>query len=344
MQKTSIQVHVPIQSISLLHRIMAADMTTLYDPPTHFSKIPHIVQTLKASKPSIKTEKKTSTPILVVSSAIAGGVEALATYPFEYAKTRVQLQPLMHQHHNPFSVLFHITRNEGISAMYTGCSTLVLGTAFKASVRFASFSHFRARLVDEKGVLTPGRGVLAGSLAGLVESIVAVTPTERVKTLLIDRARASHWPRRGRVRGNNAALGLQSIRSLYRGLVPTVLKQSSTQGVKMGSYNVIRELSRRWDVPQNGITAFVTGALAGTVTVYVTQPFDTVKTWVQSIRGGGTVAAFRGVVQQTGFRGLWSGSTSRVCRLAFSSSILYTVYEKVVTAMNGSLEKELFVF
>lgn len=323
---------------------MTANMTTLNDAPTHFSKIPHVVQTLQDSKPPVQTEKKTSTSILLVSSAIAGGVEALATYPFEYAKTCVQLQPLMHQRHNPFSVLFHITRHEGILAMYTGCSTLVLGTAFKASVRFASFSYFRAGLVDEKGVLTPGRGVLAGSLAGLVESVLAVTPTERVKTLLIDRARVSSWPHRGRVRGHNPALGTQSIRSLYRGLVPTVLKQSSTQGVKMGSYNMLRELSRRWDVPQNGITVFVTGALAGAVTVYVTQPFDTVKTWVQSIRGDGTVAAFRGVVQQTGFRGLWCGSTSRVCRLAFSSSILYTVYEKVVIALNGSLDEELFVF
>ncbi|KAJ4988993.1 Tricarboxylate transport protein 1 [Stagonosporopsis vannaccii] len=319
-------------------------MAALHNPPAHFGRTSQLSQPSETSRSAVETKKKTSTPILLTSSAIAGGVEALATYPFEYAKTRVQLQPLSRRHHNPFSVLFNVTRREGVGAVYTGCSALVAGTAFKVSVRFASFSYFRTRLVDEKGVLTPGRGILAGSLAGLVESVVAVTPTERVKTLLIDQARASVGSYRAQAPRDNAIMGMQSVRSLYRGLVPTVLKQSSTQGVKMGSYNVIRELSRRWDVSQNGMTAFVTGALAGTITVYVTQPFDTIKTWAQSMRGAGTVAAFRGVVQQTGFVGLWSGSTSRVGRLAFSTSILYTVYEKVVTVMNGSLEKELFVF
>ncbi|KAF2626990.1 mitochondrial carrier [Macroventuria anomochaeta] len=293
---------------------------------------------------AVETKKTTSAPVSLFSSAIAGGVEAIATYPLEYAKTRVQLQTVPGCRHNPFAVILNVARNDGIGAIYTGCSTLVLGTAFKVSVRFFSFNYFRSRLADDTGALTPLRGILAGSLAGLTESVVAVTPTERLKTLLIDNARIQMKLYRGEPHTYEAIIRAQSIRGLYHGLVPTILKQSSTQGVKMGSYNVIREFSRRHDLPQNGITAFVTGALAGTVTVYMTQPFDTIKTWAQSARGAGTIEAFRSVVQQTGLRGLWSGSTSRVGRLAFSSSILYTVYEKVATAMSGSLENELFVF
>lgn len=38
--------------------------------------------------------------------------------------------------------------------------------------------------MDKTGRLTPARGILAGMIAGCVESIVAVTPTERVKTAL----------------------------------------------------------------------------------------------------------------------------------------------------------------
>lgn len=318
-------------------------MAALHNHPTYIRRLPQPIPATQTPTTSTSAKQKTSTPVLLISSATAGGVEALATYPFEYAKTRVQLQPHAHLHHNPFSVLCNIARYEGVGTIYTGCSTLVLGTAFKVSVRFASYTYFRAKLVNEKGVLTPGRGVLTGALAGLCESVVAVTPTERVKTLLIDQARTKLGLRGAHAQEPNAVAGLQSIRSLYRGLVPTVLKQSSTQGVKMGSYNVIRELSRQADVPQNATTTFGTGALAGVVTVYVTQPFDTIKTWAQSTKGAGTVAAFRDVVQQTGLRGLWIGSTSRVGRLAFSSSILYTVYERVATAMDGSLEKELFV-
>lgn len=58
------------------------------------------------------------------------------------------------------------------------------GTTFKAGVRFLSFDSIRNRLMDKDGRLTPARGILAGMVAGCVESIVAVTPTERVKTAL----------------------------------------------------------------------------------------------------------------------------------------------------------------
>jgi solute carrier family 25 citrate transporter 1 len=319
-------------------------MATIQSPSPPFGRIGQTARNPHSPKASNKAKKNLSAPVLLISSAVAGGVEALATYPFEYAKTRVQLQSIPGCHHNPLSVILNVARNDGIGAVYTGCSTLVLGTAFKVSIRFSSFAYLRSHLADDKGALTPMRGILAGALAGTAESVVAVTPTERLKTFLIDNARSQVKAYRGELHAYEDIIRTQSIRGLWRGLVPTILKQSSTQGVKMGSYNVIRELSRRHDLPQNGTTAFITGALAGTVTVYVTQPFDTIKTWAQSARGAGTIEAFRSVVQQTGFRGLWSGSTSRVGRLAFSSSILYTVYEKVANAMNRSLENEILVF
>lgn len=171
-----------------------------------------------------------------------------------------------------------------------------------------------------------------------------MTPTERLKTILISNATKQIKLYRGELRECEAIIRTQSMRGLYRGLVPTILKQSSTQGVKMGSYNIIREFSRRHGVPQNEAAALITGALAGAVTVYITQPFDTIKTRTQSTQSTGIVQAFRDITRMSGLRGLWTGSTSRVGRLAFSSSILYTVYEKIALRMNGSLEAELFVY
>lgn len=56
----------------------------------------------------------------------------------------------------------------------------------KASVRFLSFDSIRNILSDDAGRLSAGRGILAGLLAGCVESVVAVTPTERIKTALYE--------------------------------------------------------------------------------------------------------------------------------------------------------------
>ncbi|KAI8258370.1 hypothetical protein K4K58_003324 [Colletotrichum sp. SAR11_239] len=72
-----------------------------------------------------------------------------------------------------------------------GVEAATTGTTFKAGVRFLSFDSIRNALMDEKGKLVPARGILAGMIAGCVESVVAVTPTERVKTALIDDAKSS---------------------------------------------------------------------------------------------------------------------------------------------------------
>jgi solute carrier family 25 citrate transporter 1 len=77
-----------------------------------------------------------------------------------------------------------IVRSDGVPALYTGCSTLIAGTILKASVRFASFDTIKNGLVDDQGKLSFRNGVLAGMIAGSVESVVAVTPTERIKTAL----------------------------------------------------------------------------------------------------------------------------------------------------------------
>lgn len=315
---------------------------------THFFRFGQVPDSVDYDQRQSVAPKKVhgaSTPVLLFSSAVAGGVEAMVTYPFEHAKTLVQLDTVAGRRHNPLSVIWQIARNDGIRAVYTGCSTLVAGTSFKVSIRFASFSYFRSRLEEQSGTLTPMRGVLAGAIAGLTESVVAVTPTERLKTLLIERGRLKYTWYRGEKCACQVRIDshLQSIRGLYAGLIPTVIKQSSTQGVKMGSYNVIKEASRRHNVPQNATSTFCTGALAGVITVYVTQPFDTIKTWAQSARGNGMAAAYRHITNEVGICGLWSGSTSRVGRLALSSSILYSVYERVAIVLNSSLEDELFI-
>lgn len=58
------------------------------------------------------------------------------------------------------------------------------GTACKAGVRFLSFDAIKNQLVDSNGRLSPERGILAGMIAGAIESVAVVTPTERIKTAL----------------------------------------------------------------------------------------------------------------------------------------------------------------
>ncbi|KAI0151051.1 mitochondrial carrier domain-containing protein [Pestalotiopsis sp. NC0098] len=272
--------------------------------------------------------------ISLVSGGVAGAVEASITYPFEFAKTRAQLGGTLNKTSNPLKAISEIVRQSGITSIYTGCSSLILGTTLKAGVRFLSFDYIKSLLAEDNGKLSPTNGILAGMLAGAVESVVAVTPTERIKTALIDQASNRNG---GRCPSAFLATSLlireRGVRELYRGLSSTTLKQSSTSAVRMGSYNALKNMAEKFSVPQNAGITFATGATAGVITVYMTQPFDTIKTRSQSAAGATTADAFRSVLADGGVRAFWKGSTMRLGRLIFSGGIVFTVYEKVSLAL-----------
>lgn len=68
---------------------------------------------------------KTPPLVALCAGGIAGGVEAACTYPFEFAKTRVQLYG--HQGvKNPFRVVANVVQQEGVRALYKGCSTMIV--------------------------------------------------------------------------------------------------------------------------------------------------------------------------------------------------------------------------
>lgn len=281
-------------------------------------------------------KKKQISPIAsLFAGGVAGGIEATITYPFEYAKTRAQLRS-SGAPANPVQMIQSIVRSEGFSAIYTGCSTLVVGTAFKAGVRFLAFDAVKAKFVDENGRLSTSRGILAGMAAGAVESVFAVTPTERLKTALIDDAKGAR-----RFRSAPHAVGLivkeQGLVGLYRGLLSTTVKQSATSAVRMGSYNALKtQYANKVDhAPKSTVETFAMGAIAGCVTVYATQPFDTIKTRAQSSQGQTLMAAVRGTWRDGGLSYFWKGSTMRLGRLVLSGGIVFSVYEQIVGVISG---------
>lgn len=145
---------------------------------------------------------------------------------------------------NPLGVIAQIISRRGPLALYTGCSSLVLGNMGKDGVRFFAYDAIKSRLAGPFGRASLGQGILAGMCAGAVESVVAVTPSERIKTALIDDARRGGGS--GKRLGSMAdavrwIVRQQGIAGLYKGLVPTTMKQASTSAVRMGSYNMLKE-------------------------------------------------------------------------------------------------------
>lgn len=178
-------------------------------------------------------------------------------------------------------------------------------------------------------MLSPGRNLLAGMTAGIVASITAVTPTERIKTALIDDARTEKRFRSG-LHATRVIWQEHGLLGLYRGFAGTTLKQASATAFRMGTYNILKDYERQRDIRQSTAVNFANGSVAGIVTTLATQPFDVIKTRSQSARGTSTVEAVKSVLIDYGIRGFWKGTTMRLGRTVFSGGVLFTSYEAAV--------------
>src|SRR5215469_17321804 len=142
---------------------------------------------------SSPSSSKSADPLVsFLAGGVAGGVEAATTYPFEFAKTRVQLHAEKGQEipKNPLRVIGQVIHKEGFRSLYTGCSTLIVGAIAKDSIRFLAFESIKNAFSDpQTHTLSPVRSLAAGLASGVVVSTLVVTPTERIKTALIDDSR-----------------------------------------------------------------------------------------------------------------------------------------------------------
>lgn len=266
----------------------------------------------------------------LVAGAVAGSVEAVVTYPAEFIKTQMQLRSIKT---SPVKLATSTIASHGVRGLYKGLSTQVIGTASKAGVRFLCYDYF-------KQVFQPlgfGGMILAGALAGVTEGALVVTPTESIKTKLINDTNRSQ----PRYANNNLIQNVSSIvkefgwRSLYDGVAPVVLRQGANSAVRLGSYGIMKEsyLDRKIETTTGNSNelrwyeSFGLGMVAGVITVYTTMPVDVIKTRMQ---GRGTYHGFIPLIRDNGWRVLWSGTTPRLTRLVFSGAIVFSVYEQVV--------------
>ncbi|KAH8201384.1 hypothetical protein TruAng_004467 [Truncatella angustata] len=286
---------------------------------------------------------KSSPLISLLGGGIAGGVEAFCTYPFEFAKTRVQLYGHTKGSRNPFRIVGQVVKEEGAAALYKGCTTMIVGSIGKDAIRFVAFDSIRKIFEDpETHTLGPAQSIAAGMVAGVVSSTLIVTPTERIKTALIDDAKTQLRFRSPLdcVRTLSAEQGLR--RALYAGYVTTTLKQIGTTGFRLGSYSIIKDWEKTKGVNVDSpVTTFANGAVAGTVTTLATQPFDTVKTKAQQARHVGTMDAVRTILKEDGFfKGFWRGTVMRLGRTVMAGGILFTANEQAVKMLRVVIPRQ----
>ena len=171
---------------------------------------------------------------------------------------------------------------------------------------------------------------MAGMASGVVSSTLAVTPTERLKTALIDDARNERRFKSAWHATKTLVAERGFVHALYRGYVSTTAKQMGTTSVRLGSYNIMKDYSKKNNWPDNTAVDFAKGAVAGILTTYATQPIDVVKTRAQSVKHETIMESTASIWKEAGLRGFWRGTVMRLGRTVLAGGILFTSYEQVV--------------
>jgi solute carrier family 25 citrate transporter 1 len=205
---------------------------------------------------------------------------------------------------------------------------------------FVAFDQYKSLLADHNGHISGPRTVIAGFGAGVTESLLAVTPFESIKTTLIDDRKSAKPRLRGFLHAVPIIARERGLRGFFQGFVPTTARQAANSATRFGSYNFFKQLAESYTAPGEKlgtVSTFGIGGLAGLITVYVTQPLDTVKTRMQSMeartlyRNSFDCAAQ--LVRNEGVLTLWSGALPRLVRLMLSGGIVFTMYEKSIELM-----------
>jgi len=218
----------------------------------------------------------------------------------------------------------------------------MVGNAAKAGVRFVSYDHFKHLLADSQGRVSAPRSLLAGLGAGLMEAIFAVTPSETIKTKLIDDAKRPTPQYRGLIHGTVTIVKQEGIFGIYRGLFPVMMRQGANSAVRFTTYSTLKQFVQGAARPGQTLPSTITfgiGAIAGIVTVYTTMPLDVIKTRMQSLQArqlyrNSFHCAYR-IFTEEGVLRFWTGTTPRLARLSLSGGIVFTIYENMIRLLSA---------
>lgn len=218
----------------------------------------------------------------------------------------------------------------------------MVGNGLKAGVRFFSYEKFKKALVDEEGKLSGPRSLLAGLGAGMCEALFAVTPSETIKTKLVNESMKPNPRFTGLVQGTKEIIRLEGIGGIYRGLFPVMMRQGANSAVRFSTYSSLKALFQGNVRSGQQLPSFLTffiGGVAGVVTVYCTMPLDVIKTRMQSLEAKSKYCnsfdcAYQ-IFKYEGIAKFWKGTTPRLVRLSLSGGIVFTVYENVISLIGG---------
>lgn len=267
----------------------------------------------------------------LLAGALAGTTVDLTLFPLDTLKTRLQSRE-------------GLLRSGGLSGIYRGLSSVLVGSAPGASLFFITYETTKSLLAPvvrrEGGVAGAGVHMLAGSLGEVAACAVRV-PTEVVKQRAQAGQHASSAAALRAILASRGAIGLRGVwGELYRGWGITVVREVPFTIIQFPLWEFLKAQARRrrdaQHVPQAGheqdigaLESAFYGSIAGAIAAGLTTPLDVLKTRVMLAEGKrpSVRRILTGIVREEGPRVLFSGVGPRVAWISVGGAIFLGSYQ-----------------
>ncbi|XP_039308545.1 solute carrier family 25 member 40 isoform X3 [Solenopsis invicta] len=240
--------------------------------------------------------------------------------------------------------LIKISKTEGVTSLWSGLSpTLVL--AIPATVvYFVSYEQLRLYLKDTYNKKFKKKGssveqpfwipILAGGTARIWAATL-VSPLELIRTKM----QSQKLSYAEITQTLKTFVKYSGISGLWMGLSSTLLRDVPFSAIYWLNYESIKRLYSAYSTQQTFAFSLAAGAVAGSIAAFFTIPFDVVKTHRQiemgekeiysdkPIRSSTTWAIIQRIYQQNGLKGLFTGLTPRLVKVAPACAIMIATFE-----------------
>ncbi|XP_013185860.1 mitochondrial ornithine transporter 1 [Amyelois transitella] len=254
---------------------------------------------------------------------------------------KVKMQTFPHLYKGMLDCLKQTLRNDGIvRGLYAGTTPAIMANVAENSVLFAAYGYCQkivCRVTETESVdqLSTLGNASAGFLAAFFSSFT-LCPTELIKCQLQAMREVNVQGPQTAVKVTPFQLTQQifrqyGIQGLFRGLVPTIMREMPGYFFFFGGYEGTRELLTKPGQSKDDIgfiRTMIAGAVGGLVLWTVIFPTDVIKSRVQiSNRKQKFLNVGYEIIKKEGVLALYNGLKPTLVRTIPATAALFVVYE-----------------
>jgi len=271
----------------------------------------------------------------MAAGAIAGAMEHLCMYPVDTVKTRMQaVQPGQPVYSSVIEGFTSIVYKEGIPRLYRGVSAIVLAALPSHAIYFGTYEFCKSKLIVGRDLSDHNHDVhaLSGAMAQIAHDAV-VTPVDVVKQRM--QLYGSQFTNVRNV--VSSIIQKEGIGTFYASYPTTLIMNVPFISAHFVTYEFLKKYLESFTGEStyvdksSPIIHMVAGAGAGALGGLVSNPFDVIKTRIQTdalpVKMRSLFGAFRHILAIEGVSGFTNGLSARVLYFTPSAAICWTTYE-----------------